>query len=81
MSWRGLSARMAKLEAKQRVKRIITPVIIGLYPEENAGDIVGLGNGIDEIIRLECENSLTAFACRASNALGHPRIMLAIYAD
>ncbi len=80
MRRRGLHTAVAKLEAKRRNRRSPRPIIFALYPEEEAGEIIGLQNGRDNVPRLFGEACLTAFAERASRALNGARIMFAQYA-
>ena len=77
---RALATRLKKLEAKRHNRRFKRAIIFTLYPDENAGEIVGLHNHRDDCHRLFGEKCLTAFAARASAALGGARIMLARYA-
>ena len=77
MSWRGLSTRLAKIEAKR-------PSVS--HPEEGAGRIVGLKVGDDVFPRLHDGQALADFALHIQNATGGtlpfnaPRIMIAVYA-
>lgn len=80
MRRRGLRTVIAKLEARKRLKRSIAPIIFTLYPEEGAGEIVGLASGKETVSRLYGEASLSGFAARASAALGGARIMFACHA-
>lgn len=85
MSWRGLSTRLAKIEAK-RPSVSHLPIIIAQYPEEGAGRIVGLKVGDDVFPRLHDGQALADFALHIQNATGGtlpfnaPRIMIAVYA-
>lgn len=80
MRRRGLRTALAKLETKRRCRRSPRPIIFALYPEEEAGEIVGLKNGGEEVTRLLSETCLTKFAARASWMLNGARIMWATYA-
>ena len=85
MSWRGLSTRLAKIEAK-RPSVVHMLIIIAQYHEEGAGRIVGLKVGDDIFPRLYDGVSLADFALHIQDITGGtlpfnaPRIMIAVYA-
>lgn len=79
MRRRGLHAAVAKLEMKRRHIRRRAPIILGLYPDEGGGEVVGLALGLCVVERRE--ECMTAFAHRAAAVLGGARIMFAVHAE
>ncbi len=72
MRRRGLKSAIAKLESRKRFTQFCWPLIIAQYPEEGAGDIVGLKAGDDEYPRLYRDKDFPAFALRVKYESGTP---------
>jgi hypothetical protein len=73
----GLHARLARLEARQRLRAPLSPVLIAMYPDDCPGELVG-ASAKGAIVTREAGEPQGAFVVRASALLGQ-RLICGVY--
>lgn len=84
---RGLKSAVTKLEARKKPRQFRWPIIITQYPEEGAGEIIGLKAGDNEFPRLYRDKDFASFSLRVQQEGGGPMeinaptLLVALYGE